>query len=111
MGNKFFLIWKLVNLKYKEGGSIAEHLNEIHSIVNQFSSMKMVLDDELHALFLLSSLPGRWKTLVVSLSNFAPDGIVVMSLSNMKFIEWRDKKKVFGFFYTRGTYHRKLGEK
>lgn len=45
-GNKAFLIRKLVNLKYKGGTSVAEHLNEMQSIVNQLSSMKMVLDDE-----------------------------------------------------------------
>lgn len=67
-GNKAFLIRKLVNLKYKEGTSIAEHLNEMQSIVNQLSSMKMALDDELQALLLLSSLPESWETLVVSLS-------------------------------------------
>ncbi|CAL9121196.1 unnamed protein product, partial [Musa textilis] len=76
---KAFLIRKLVNLKYKEGASIAEHLNEIQSITNQLSSMKMSLDDELQALLLLSSLPESWETLVVSLSNSAPDGIVTMS--------------------------------
>ena len=78
-GNKAFLIRKLVNLKYREGASIAEHLNEMQSITNQLSSMKMSLDDELQALLLLSSLPESWETLVVSLSNSAPDGIVTMS--------------------------------
>lgn len=32
--NKSFFIWKLINLKYKEGSSIAEHLNELQSITN-----------------------------------------------------------------------------
>ena len=68
-----------MNLKYREGASIAEHLNEMQSITNQLSSMKMSLDDELQALLLLSSLPESWETLVVSLSNSAPDGIVTMS--------------------------------
>ena len=45
--NKAFLIRKLVNLKYRVGASIAEHLNEMQSIINQLSSMKMSLDDEL----------------------------------------------------------------
>ncbi|KAJ8466528.1 hypothetical protein OPV22_029080 [Ensete ventricosum] len=79
VGNKAFLIRELVNLKYKEGTSIPEHLNEMQSITNQLSSMKMPLDDELQALLLLSSLLESWETLVVSLSNSAPDGIVTMS--------------------------------
>ena len=45
--NKAFLIRKLVNLKFKEGTSITEHLSEMQVIVNQLSTMKMVLDDEL----------------------------------------------------------------
>ena len=44
-GNKAFLIRKLVNLKFKDGESIAEHLNETQSIVNRLASMKMNLDD------------------------------------------------------------------
>ncbi|MGV7988754.1 hypothetical protein PJP10_30710 [Mycobacterium kansasii] len=46
-GNKIFLIRRLVNLKFKDGGSVAEHMNEVSNIVNQLSAMKMVLDDEL----------------------------------------------------------------
>ncbi|KAJ8492114.1 hypothetical protein OPV22_013835 [Ensete ventricosum] len=79
IGNKAFLIRKLVNLKYKDGTSIPEYLNEMQSIPNQLSSMKMSLDDELQALLLFSSLPESWETLEVSLSNSAPDGIVTMS--------------------------------
>ena len=77
--NKIFLFRKLVNSKYKEGTSIAEHLNEIKSIVNQLTAMKITFDDELQALLLLSSLPESWETLVVTVSNSAPDGVVTMS--------------------------------
>ncbi|XP_058113280.1 uncharacterized protein LOC131256353 [Magnolia sinica] len=42
---------------FKDGGSVVEHMNEVSNILNQISAMKMVLDDELHALLLLSSLP------------------------------------------------------
>ena len=76
--NKEFLFRKLVNSKYKEGTPIAEHLNEIKSIVNQLAAMKITFDDELQALLLLSSLPESWETLVVTLSNSAPDGVVTM---------------------------------
>ena len=39
----------------------------------------MALDDETKALLLLSSLPNSWETLVMSLSNSAPDGKLAMS--------------------------------
>ena len=67
-----------MNLKFKDGGSVAEHMNEVSNIVNQLSAMKMVLDDELQALLLLSSLPDSWETLVVSLSNSTPHEKVSM---------------------------------
>ena len=55
--NKAFIARKLVNLKLKEGKSIAEHLSEFQNLVNQMVTMKLVIDDELQALLLLSSLP------------------------------------------------------
>jgi len=38
----------------------------------------MKIDDELQTLLLLSSLPKSWDTLVVTLSNSAPDGKLSM---------------------------------
>ena len=55
--NKAFIARKLVNLKVKEGKSIAEHLSEFQDFVNQMVTMKLVIDDELQVLLLLSSLP------------------------------------------------------
>lgn len=95
-GNKAFLIRKLVNLKYKEGSSIAEHLNEMQSVINQLSSMKMTIDDEMQALLLLSSLPDSWETLVVSLSNSAPDGVVTMSLVTSSLLNEELRRKALG---------------
>ena len=76
--NKAFLIRKLVNSKFKDGNSVAEHLSDFQSLINQLSTMKMVIDDEMQALLLLSSLPDSWETLVVSLSNSAPNGKLTM---------------------------------
>ena len=55
--NKAFVARKLVNLKLKEGRSVAEHLSEFQDLVNQMVTMKLIIDDELQALLLLSSLP------------------------------------------------------
>ena len=43
-------------------------------------SMKLIIDDELQALLLLSSLPDSWETLVVSLSNSAPNGVLQLAI-------------------------------
>ena len=42
--------------------------------------MKMKIEDELQALLLLSSLPDSWDTLVISLSNSAPNGDLTMDM-------------------------------
>ena len=55
--NKASLIQRLVNLKLKGGKSVSQHLNDFQDIINKLTTMKIVLDDELQALFLLSSLP------------------------------------------------------
>ncbi|BBH02116.1 hypothetical protein Prudu_012586 [Prunus dulcis] len=74
--NKASVIRRLVNLKYRDGRSVTEHLSDFQGLINLLTNMKMVLDDELQALVLLSSLPDSWDTLVVSLSNSAPQGFL-----------------------------------
>lgn len=67
--NKLFLVKKLMNLKYEEGtSSISSHFSQMQSILNQLSSMEVVLNDELQALLLLSSLPDNCVRLVESLN-------------------------------------------
>ena len=65
--NKVFLMKRLVNLKYVDGNPVADHLNDFQNISNQLASMNINLEDELQALFLPSSFPESWETLVVSM--------------------------------------------
>ena len=46
--------------------------------MNKFIAMKMNIDDEMQASLLLSSLPNSWETLVVTISNSTPNGILTM---------------------------------
>ena len=85
-----------MNLKYREGGSISEHLNEMKSIVYQLANMKMTLDDELQALLLLSSLPDSWETLVVSLSNSTPDGKLTIANVSSSLLDEETRRKASG---------------
>lgn len=78
--NKASLIKRLVNLKLKSGKSVSEHLSDFQDIINKLTTMKIILDDELQALFLLSSLPDSWETLVVTISNSAPDGVLSLDV-------------------------------
>ena len=69
-----------MNLKYKDGNSVVKHLSNFQGLLHELSTMKLVLDDEVYALILLSSLPDNWKTLVVSLSNSAPNGVITINM-------------------------------
>ena len=42
--------------------------------------MKMMLDNKLQVLLLLNSLSNSWKTLIVSLDNLAPNGIMTLKM-------------------------------
>ncbi|CAL2227219.1 unnamed protein product [Prunus armeniaca] len=78
--NKASVIRRLVNLKYRDGRSVIEHLSDFQGLINLLTNMKMVLDDELQALVLLSSLPDSLDTLVVSLSNSASQGVLTLDI-------------------------------
>ncbi|TNV99285.1 hypothetical protein C5H24_12350, partial [Xylella fastidiosa] len=78
--NKALLMRRLVNLKLRVGDSVAGHSSEFQNLVNQLSNVGLKFDDELQALLLLSSLPDNWETLVVSLSNSAPEGKLTMAM-------------------------------
>ncbi|KAM1052978.1 hypothetical protein ACFX2C_000527 [Malus domestica] len=60
---KAFLIKELINVKYKDGLSVAEHLNNFQNIINQLATMKMTIEDELQTLLFLGSLPEVGKPL------------------------------------------------
>ena len=45
LGNKITLIRRLVNLKYKDGNNMVEHISSFQGIVNKLVAMKMSIDD------------------------------------------------------------------
>ena len=53
-----------------EGGSIANHLNEFHTITNQLSSVGFKFDDKVSAHLILCSLLERWNGLIMVVSNY-----------------------------------------
>ena len=53
----------------KESDSVQTHLNEYDSLSSQISAQGTIIEDELRALFLMSSLPSSWETFVETLSN------------------------------------------
>jgi hypothetical protein len=70
--NKVFLMKKVYNLNMKEGASIMEHLNEFNIITSYLAYVKLVLDDEIRAIFLMCSMPDNWENMIVAMSTSAP---------------------------------------
>ena len=92
---KIFLIWKLMNLKLKEGQSIVEHLNDFKGMIAQLSVTSLSLDDETRACLLLGSLPNSWNTLVVSLGNSALKGKVTLAMVRNSLFNEEIRRKDF----------------
>ena len=61
--NKVHLIKKLFNSKMAENASIAQHLNDFNTIINQLFSVEIDFDDEICALIVLASLPNSWEAM------------------------------------------------
>ncbi|XP_015872272.3 retrovirus-related Pol polyprotein from transposon TNT 1-94 [Ziziphus jujuba] len=76
--SKVLLMRRLVDLKLRSRTSVAKHISEFQSLVNQLSVLGLQLDDEKQALLLLSSLQDSWETLAVVLSNSAPNDKLTM---------------------------------
>ncbi|KAL4324380.1 hypothetical protein GQ457_11G032480 [Hibiscus cannabinus] len=91
--NKAHLVRRLVKLEYNDGQSMIEHLNNFKELVNQLSKIEMKIDDELQVLLLLSSLPESWDTLVVTLSNSAPDGTLTTDTVSDSLMNEEARKK------------------
>ena len=65
---------KLVNLKYKERRSITKHTSEFQGLVDQLTTMKIILNDKLQDLLLFTSLPDSWEILEALVNNLEPMG-------------------------------------
>ena len=80
-------------MKFKDGGSVVDHLNEFENVVNQLATMKIVLDDELQAFLILGPLPNSWKTLVVTVFNSACGGVLSTSQVTSSMFTEETKRK------------------
>ncbi|GFZ00191.1 hypothetical protein Acr_13g0015900 [Actinidia rufa] len=93
--NKALLMRRLVNLKLQRETTVAEHMSEFQNLVNQLTNVELQFKDEMQALLLLSFLLESWETLVVSLSNSAPNKKLTTSMVMDAFFNkeaWRRDK-------------------
>ena len=75
--NKVFLTIRLFSMKMSEGGSIADHLNDLNRVKNQLSSIGVNFDDEVRALLILCSFLESWDGLVMAASNYVSGSITL----------------------------------
>ena len=94
--NKMFLIKQLLGLKYTDGTSMTDHLNNFQGIMNQLSAMGNKFDEEIQGLFLLGSLPDSWEILRTSLSDSAPNGVSSMDLAKSIVLNEEMRRKSHG---------------
>jgi hypothetical protein len=94
--NKASVIKMLAKLEYRDGSSVIEHLNIFQCHINQLSAMKINIEDEVQALLLLSSMPDSWNTFVVSVSNLAPDGKLMLEMVKNSMLNEEARKKEKG---------------
>ena len=94
--NKLYLLKQLINLRYRDGSSISDHLNEFQGIMDQLSGMSIKFEDEVQALWLLNTLPDSWETFRVSLTNSAPNGVLTMELAKSGVLNEEMRRKAQG---------------
>ena len=94
--NKASVIKRFAKLEYRDGSSVIEHLNVFQCHINQLSAMKINFEDEVQTLLLLSSRRDSWNTLVVSVSNSAPDGKLTLEMVKNSMLNEEARKREKG---------------
>lgn len=87
--NKITTLKKLVNLKFEEEGWIYKHVRAFSGLVDELSSMNVVMNEELRGLLLMSSLPKNYEDFVISCCDKAPKGELTMQFVKSELL-WRD---------------------
>ena len=75
---------------------MVEHISSFKGIVNKLVAMKMNIDNEMQASLLLSSLLDSWETLVITVSNSTPNGILTMASVNDSLLNEEARRKEKG---------------
>ncbi|RDX88082.1 hypothetical protein CR513_30369, partial [Mucuna pruriens] len=84
------------SLKFKEGTSLSDHLNEFQGIIDQMSGMSIKFEDEILGLLFLNSLPESWETFKVSVTNSAPNGVVSLQMVKDSVLNKEIRRKAQG---------------
>ncbi|KAJ0467157.1 putative RNA-directed DNA polymerase [Helianthus annuus] len=81
--NRMYLMRELFNMRMNEGSPVADHINEVNSVLPKLATVGMKFDDDTQAVILLSSLADSWSGFVKTVTEIAGTG-------NLKFDRIRD---------------------
>ncbi|RDX70055.1 Flavonoid 3',5'-hydroxylase 1, partial [Mucuna pruriens] len=82
--------------EFKEGASLSDHLNEFQGIFYQMSRMDIKFEDEILGLLLLNSLSESSETFKVSITNSAPNGVVILQMIKGSILKEEIRRKTQG---------------
>ncbi|WVZ20167.1 hypothetical protein V8G54_007489 [Vigna mungo] len=94
--NKLYLLKNFVELKYKEGTSVSNHLSEFQGRYDQLAGVGIKFDDDLLGLFLLNSLPDSWETFRVSMISATPNGDISLQMAKSGALNEEMRRKTQG---------------
>ena len=88
-----------MQLIYKEGPPIFNHVNEFQGLLDQLSNVGVKFDDEILGLWLLNTLPDSWETFRVSHTNYAPNGVMTMDYAKSGILNEEVRRKLKVHFH------------
>ena len=74
--NKVCLTRKIIELWMGESGCMASNLNEFNVLFSWLHAQKLKFDTQIHATFLMCSLPSSWDTFHMVISNSISNGVL-----------------------------------
>lgn len=74
--NKLSLLKQYMNIRYKEGTPIIDHIYDIQGVLDQISRLSVKFDENIQGLWLLNILSNSFENLWVSLTNSTSCGFV-----------------------------------
>lgn len=102
ISKKLSILKGLKSLKYKEGVSVSEHLDDFAELLLELSAMDIEFQDEVKASLLLNTLPDNWGTFAGVVCTCAPNGVLTMEFVKSKMFDEETRREI-------ADYDRNLG--
>lgn len=77
LSTKAYLIKRICDLRYNDGGNIEEHLQEFEDLFDRLEGVGYKFEEELQVIFILRSLPSSFSALSTALENRSENELTV----------------------------------